>query len=51
MPKQHAYVLGINAYDHDVSACLLRDGEIDRARAITLAKMVLSENARTLYGF
>jgi carbamoyltransferase len=22
------YVLGINAYDHDVSACLLRDGEI-----------------------
>jgi carbamoyltransferase len=28
MPKKHAYVLGINAYDHDVSACLLRDGEI-----------------------
>src|SRR5208337_2293154 len=28
MPKQHVYVLGINAYDHDVSACLLRDGEI-----------------------
>jgi carbamoyltransferase len=28
MPKQHSYVLGINAYDHDVSACLLRDGEI-----------------------
>jgi carbamoyltransferase len=28
MPKNHAYVLGINAYDHDVSACLLRDGEI-----------------------
>ena len=22
------YILGINAYDHDVSACLLRDGEI-----------------------
>src|SRR5437868_14064088 len=22
------YVLGINAYDHDVAACLLRDGEI-----------------------
>ena len=33
MPKQHVYVLGINAYDHDVSACLLRDGEI--AFAIT----------------
>ena len=28
MSKNHAYVLGINAYDHDVSACLLRDGEI-----------------------
>src|SRR5580692_8396419 len=28
MPDKHAYVLGINAYDHDVSACLLRDGEI-----------------------
>ena len=28
MSKKHTYVLGINAYDHDVSACLLRDGEI-----------------------
>ncbi len=28
MSKKHLYVLGINAYDHDVSACLLRDGEI-----------------------
>jgi len=28
MSKNHTYVLGINAYDHDVSACLLRDGEI-----------------------
>src|SRR5712691_884872 len=28
MSKQDSYVLGINAYDHDVSACLLRDGEI-----------------------
>jgi carbamoyltransferase len=28
MAKKNAYVLGINAYDHDVSACLLRDGEI-----------------------
>jgi len=25
---KHTYVLGINGYDHDVSACLLRDGEI-----------------------
>jgi carbamoyltransferase len=28
MEKKHVYVLGINAYDHDVSACLLCDGEI-----------------------
>src|SRR5690349_9897540 len=28
MSSKHRYVLGINAYDHDVSACLLRDGEI-----------------------
>jgi carbamoyltransferase len=28
MRKDHTYVLGINAYDHDVSVCLLRDGEI-----------------------
>ncbi|MGP0090631.1 MAG: carbamoyltransferase [Xanthobacteraceae bacterium] len=33
MSANHVYVLGINAYDHDVSACLLRDGEI--AVAIT----------------
>jgi carbamoyltransferase len=34
MSKKHAYILGINAYDHDVSACLLRDGEI----AVAIAK-------------
>jgi carbamoyltransferase len=28
MSDKHSYVLGINVYDHDVSACLLRDGEI-----------------------
>jgi carbamoyltransferase len=28
VPKRHSYILGINAYDHDVSACLLRDGAI-----------------------
>ncbi len=28
MSKNHNYILGINAYDHDVSACLVRDGEI-----------------------
>lgn len=37
MPKNHTYVLGINAYDHDVSACLLRDGEI--AYAITKERL------------
>lgn len=25
---KHRYILGLNTYDHDVSACLLRDGEI-----------------------
>jgi len=28
MSKNHNYILGINAYDHDVSACLLRGGTI-----------------------
>src|SRR5712691_6936924 len=28
MSKNHSYILGINTYDHDVSACLLGDGEI-----------------------
>jgi carbamoyltransferase len=28
MAKNHTYILGLNAYDHDVSACLLRDGAI-----------------------
>src|SRR5262245_57618487 len=28
MQKKNTYVLGINAYDHDVSACLLRNGAI-----------------------
>jgi carbamoyltransferase len=26
--SQHHYILGLNTYDHDVSACLLRDGAI-----------------------
>jgi carbamoyltransferase len=33
MAKNHSYILGLNAYDHDVSACLLRDGEIAYAIA------------------
>src|SRR5215813_158217 len=28
MSKKDSYVLGVNAYDHDTSACLLRNGEI-----------------------
>jgi len=28
MHGTHTYILGLNTYDHDVSACLLRDGEI-----------------------
>jgi carbamoyltransferase len=28
MPAKHIYILGLNTYDHDVSACLLRDGAI-----------------------
>lgn len=34
MPNPHTYVVGLNTYDHDVSACLLRDGEI----AVAIAK-------------
>lgn len=40
MAKQHTYILGINAYDHDVSACLLRDGEI----AFAIAKERISRD-------
>jgi len=28
MADKHSYIIGLNTYDHDVSACLLRDGEI-----------------------
>ncbi len=33
MARRPLWVLGINAYDHDVAACLLRDGEIAAAVA------------------
>ncbi|MGQ0455977.1 MAG: carbamoyltransferase family protein [Hyphomicrobium sp.] len=33
MTKKPSYILGINAYDHDVSACLLKDGKISFAIA------------------
>jgi carbamoyltransferase len=42
MPKKHVYVLGINAYDHDVSACLLRDGAI--ACAISKERITRSKH-------
>jgi carbamoyltransferase len=33
MTRKSTYILGVNAYDHDVSACLLRNGEIAYAIA------------------
>ena len=47
MLKQHSYVLGINAYDHDVSACLLRDGEI--AYAIEKERITRQKHARGFF--
>ena len=43
MSKNHDYILGINAYDHDVSACLLRDGEI--AYAIEKERITRNKHA------
>ena len=48
MPKNHAYVLGINAYDHDCSACLLRDGEI--AFAINKERITRRKHATGFHG-
>ena len=28
MSSKNTYIVGINAYDHDVSVCLLRNGEV-----------------------
>src|SRR5436309_545956 len=47
MAKNHTYVLGINAYDHDVSACLLRDGEI--AFAINKERLTRKKHAVGFY--
>jgi carbamoyltransferase len=47
MTKKHTYVLGINAYDHDVSACLLRDGEI--AFAIAKERINRQKHATGFY--
>src|ERR1700677_4108491 len=45
--KQHHYILGLNAYDHDVSACLLRDGEI--AFAIAKERITREKHAAGFY--
>jgi carbamoyltransferase len=47
MSRKHAYVLGINAYDHDVSACLLRDGAI--AFAINKERITRDKHATGFY--
>jgi len=47
MRKQHTYVLGLNTYDHDVSACLLRDGAI--AFAIAKERITREKHATGFY--
>ena len=47
MSKQHTYVLGLNTYDHDVSACLLRDGAI--AFAIAKERITREKHASGFY--
>ncbi|MBR1217654.1 carbamoyltransferase [Bradyrhizobium sp. U87765 SZCCT0131] len=47
MPKSHTYVLGLNTYDHDVSACLLRDGAI--AVAIAKERITREKHASGFY--
>ncbi len=45
--KKHTYVLGLNTYDHDVSACLLRDGAI--AFAIAKERITRTKHASGFY--
>jgi carbamoyltransferase len=47
MSSKHSFILGINAYDHDVSACLLRDGEI--AYAIGKERLTREKHACGFY--
>jgi carbamoyltransferase len=47
MSQKPSYVLGINAYDHDVSACLLRNGEI--AFAILKERITRMKHASGFY--
>jgi len=44
--SKHNYVLGLNTYDHDVSACLLRDGAI----AFAIARRVKQQEIWTPSG-
>jgi carbamoyltransferase len=47
MTNKHTYVLGLNTYDHDVSACLLRDGAI--AVAIAKERITREKHASGFY--
>ena len=47
MAAGRTYILGINAYDHDVSACLLRDGAI--AFAIVKERITREKHATGFY--
>jgi carbamoyltransferase len=47
MSQKPSYILGINAYDHDVSACLLRNGEI--AFAIAKERITRLKHASGFY--
>src|SRR5947208_328704 len=47
MSSQHTYVLGLNTYDHDVSACLLKDGVI--AFAIAKERITREKHASGFY--
>ena len=48
MANDDLYILGINAYDHDVSACLLRNGEI--VVAITKERLTRYKHDTGFYG-
>jgi len=48
MVAKHSYILGLNTYDHDVSACLLRDGEI--AFAIAKERITREKHASGFFG-
>src|ERR1700728_2764736 len=44
---KHSYILGLNTYDHDVSACLLREGEI--AFAVAKERITREKHASGFY--